>query len=230
MKRYGQYCPVARAAEILAERWTLLVVRELLWGNDRFNAIARGVPRMSPTLLSTRLHQLQHAGIVERRLVEGEPHYTLTEAGLELRPLVEAMGAWGQRWMQQLVDDDFDPTLLMIDIGREPRGAEHGLPARSSVVHLRLGPAGRHLQWWLVFSDRGLDVCDTDPGQPVRAWLDTDVQTLTRVWLGQVGWSDAVATGSLRVHGEAAVCLDVRRWLGVSRFAAVETAPTSLAR
>ena len=230
MKRYCQYCPVARAAEILAERWTLLVVREMLWGNDRFNAIARGVPRMSPTLLSTRLHQLQHAGIVERRVVDGEPRYTLTPAGLELRPLVEAMGAWGQRWMQQLVDDDFDPTLLMIDIGREPRGEANGLPQSPAVVHLRLGPTGRHLQWWLVFSGQGVDVCDTDPGQPVRAWLETDVETLTRLWLGQVDWADAVAREALRLHGESAVCRDVRRWLGVSRFAAVEPATVSLAR
>jgi DNA-binding HxlR family transcriptional regulator len=120
VKRYGQYCPVSRAAEVLAERWTLLVIRELLWGNDRFNAIGRGVPRMSPSLLSTRLRELERSGIVTRELVDGEPRYRLTQAGLELRPLLELTGAWGQRWMQDLRENEYDPAVLMIDIARGP--------------------------------------------------------------------------------------------------------------
>ena len=231
MKRYGQYCPVARAAEVLAERWTLLVIRELLWGNERFNAIARGVPRMSPSLLSTRLQELQRAGLVERRLVDGEPRYRLTPAGAELKPIVEQVGAWGQRWMQQLRADEFDPSLLMLDISREVTLDAGRLPEGPVAVHVELssGP-DRYRHWWLVFSRDGVDACDTDPGQPVQAWLDTDAATLTRVWLGQTTWADAVRSELLQLHGDAGVCRAVPGWLGVSRFAAVEPGPVTLPR
>ena len=142
MKRYGQYCPVARAAEVLAERWTLLVIRELLWGQDRFNAIARGVPRMSPTLLATRLRQLQRAGLVQHRTVDGEARYRLTAAGEELRPVLELMGAWGVRWMQDVRPEEYDPALLMLDIGR---GSDPDrMPERPATIQLHFAdaPAG----------------------------------------------------------------------------------------
>ena len=231
MKRYGQYCPVARAAEVLAERWTLLVIRELLWGNDRFNAIARGVPRMSPSLLSARLQELGRAGLVERYQLDGEPRYRLTPAGSELMPLVEQIGIWGQRWMQQLRPDEFDPALLMLDISREATLDTARLPEGPVAVHIELSPApDRYRHWWLVFSSAGVDACDTDPGQPVHAWLETDTVTLTGIWLGRTTWSDAARSDLLRVHGDAGVCRALPGWLGVSRFAAVEPAATSLPR
>ncbi|MGH3498479.1 MAG: winged helix-turn-helix transcriptional regulator [Nocardioidaceae bacterium] len=231
MKRYGQYCPVARAAEVLAERWTLLVIRELLWGNERFNAIARGVPRMSPSLLATRLRELERVGLVERRVDDGEPHYRLTPAGTELMPIVEQVGAWGQRWMQQLREDEYDPALLMLDISREATADPTRAARRTATVRLELsGVSTRHRMWWLVFDPTGIDVCDTDPGQPIQAWLDTDTTTLTRVWLGQLSWADALRNDTLRIHGDAVVCRAMPDWLGVSRFAAVVPAMTSLTR
>lgn len=231
MKRYGQYCPVARAAEVLAERWTLLVVRELLWGNERFNAIARGVPRMSPSLLSTRLRELQRAGLVVREVVDGEPRYRLTEAGRELQPLVEGLGAWGQRWMQQIRPDEYDPALLMLDISREAALDPSRMPIGPAAVALELAEVPeRYRRWWLVFSRSGIDVCDTDPGQPVQAWMDTDPVTLTRVWMGELSWSAALRAEALRVRGDAAACRAVPGWLGLSRFAAVPKASTSLPR
>lgn len=231
MKRYGQYCPVARAAEILAERWTLLVIRELIWGNDRFSTIARGVPRMSPTLLSTRLCELQRAGLVERRILDGEPRYSLTDAGRELQPLLEQLGAWGQRWIQQLRADELDPALLMLDISREAGADPARLPSRAATVRIDLADVPeRYRQWWLVFAASGIDVCDQDPGQPVQAWVDTDVRTLTRVWLGQVTWADALRAGQLAVHGESNARRGLPGWLGVSRFAAVPAAAAPLPR
>src|SRR5207237_657443 len=113
---YGQFCPVAKAMELLDERWTLLVMREVLAGSERFNEIRRGVPRMSPTLLSKRLDQLVRAGVVARAGAGGERRYTPTVAGLELRPIVEAIGAWGVRWIGELGDRDLDPKLLMWDL------------------------------------------------------------------------------------------------------------------
>ncbi|MFQ1003057.1 winged helix-turn-helix transcriptional regulator [Modestobacter sp. SSW1-42] len=229
MKRYGQYCPVARAAEVLAERWTLLVVRELLWGNERFTDIARGVPRMSPSLLSARLRELQRAGLVDRRLEHGEPRYRLTPAGRELQPLVEGLGAWGQRWMHRLRPEESDPVLLMLDIGRTVDPAR--LPARPVTVEVRFPDAtGRHRHWWLVLSRQGLDVCDVPPGSPVAAWLDTDPATLTRVWLGELSWAAAAGTGGVVLHGDSTVVRALPGWLGTSPFAAVPLGTPPLPR
>ena len=118
MAGYGQFCPVAKAMELLDERWTMLVIRELLCGSRHFNALRRGVPRMSPTLLSSRLKTLVRAGIVERYDEGRQVTYVLTPAGEELRPIVEALGQWGLRWVPDLGDEDYDPHLLMWDLHR----------------------------------------------------------------------------------------------------------------
>ena len=230
MKRYGQYCPISKAAEILAERWTLLVIRELLWGEGRFNAIARGVPRMSPSLLAARLRELQRAGLVERQVVDGEPRYTLTAAGRELQPLLEQMGAWGARWMHELRTDEFDPTLLMMHINRD--AVRDAMPAKPATVEVRFSDAPtEQKRWWLVLSrTAGVDVCDADPGFPVAVWMDTEVPVLTRVWMGDLSWSAALRAEMLRLTGDGKACRDLPGWLGVSSFAAVPRAAVSLPR
>jgi DNA-binding HxlR family transcriptional regulator len=132
MASYHQFCPVAKAMELLDERWTMLVVRELVSGSEHFNDLRRGLPRMSPTLLSKRLHQLVRAGVVERRANGGEVRYVLTPAGQELRPIVEALGSWGIRWIGELGDRDLDPKLLLWDMRRN---IDHeAVPAGRSVV------------------------------------------------------------------------------------------------
>jgi len=156
VKRYGQYCPVAKAAEVLAERWTLLIIRELLWGNERFNAIARGVPRMSPSLLAARLRELQRVGLVERHVEGGEPRYRLSPAGRELQPLVEGLGAWGQRWMHSLRPDDLDPSVLMLDMSRELDLVRERMPDPPVTVQIHLPAAEQGLRyWWLVLGRSG---------------------------------------------------------------------------
>jgi DNA-binding HxlR family transcriptional regulator len=230
MKRYGQYCPVARAAEVLAERWTLLVIRELLWGEARFNAIARGVPRMSPSLLTARLRELQRAGLVQRHIIDGEPRYRLTPAGQELQPLLEQMGAWGVRWMHELRPDEFDPVLLMLQIKRESQRAHMPEQAATVQLHFRDAPTAQQ-RWWLVLSrSGGADVCDTDPGFPISVWLETEVPTLTHIWLGDMSWSAALRGEALRLTGDSAACRALPQWLDVSPFAAVERAEVSLPR
>jgi len=116
MSGYGQFCPVAKAMELLDERWTMLVVRELLLGSRHFNDLRRGVPKMSPALLSKRLKSLTRAGVVEREEIDGRTTYSLTECGKELADVVEALGAWGVRWIGELGEEDLDPHLLMWDM------------------------------------------------------------------------------------------------------------------
>ena len=149
MSRYGQFCPVAKAMELLDERWTMVIVRELMLGSRSFNDIRRGVPRMSPALLSTRLQTLARAGVVERHARGNRVTYTLTEAGLELRPIIEAIGRWGTRWIPDLGDEDLDPHLLMWDIHRNV-DLDAVPPGRTVLRFTFRDVEGSGRDWWLV--------------------------------------------------------------------------------
>jgi DNA-binding HxlR family transcriptional regulator len=218
MTKYGQFCPVAKAMELLDERWTLLVVRELLMGSRHFNDLRRGVPRMSPALLSKRLHTLIQAGVVERREHGGRISYVLTPAGAELRPVVEALGQWGLRWMPELGDEDLDPRLLMWDIHRNLD--LDALPDGRTVLHFRFTDVdSKAARWWLLVDAEGVDVCDTDPGHPVTLTVITPLRTLVGIWRGELGWPAAAENG-LQLDGPAWARRALPRWLRLSVFAA----------
>ncbi|GAA1727390.1 helix-turn-helix domain-containing protein [Isoptericola hypogeus] len=220
MAGYGQFCPVAKAMEVLDERWTLLVVRELLAGSTRFNELRRGNPKMSPTLLSKRLHTLERAGIVRRAGDEGHTRYLLTPAGEELRPVVEALGAWGTRWVGGLGEADLDPHLLLWDMRRTIR--VEAWPRERTVVAFTLTDvAPRVARWWIVVRDGQVEVCDYDPGFDVRVVVTTPLRTLTRLWRGDVSWPRALRTGEVRLDGAVDARRQVPRWLGQSVFAGV---------
>ena len=215
---YHQFCPVAKAMELLDERWTLLVVRELLLGSRRFNELRRGVPRMSPTLLSKRLHELAAAGVVERRTDGAEVTYELTAAGQELRPVVEALGVWGTRWMGRLGDPDLDPKLLLWDMHR---GVDReALPAGRTVVQFHFPDvAGRAGRWWLVLTPEESDVCDEDPGYEVDVTVRIGLRRMVEIWLGDLSWSTALRSGDLRLVGPSELCRALPRWFMLSTFA-----------
>lgn len=215
---YGQFCPVAKAMELLDQRWTLLVVRELLMGSRHFNAIRRGVPHMSPTLLSRRLQTLVRAGVVERWEDGNRVTYQLTRAGRELEPIVHALGRWGVRWIPDLGDEDLDPHLLMWDIHRNIE--TELVPDGRSVLHFELtdvAPPAR--SWWLVIGRDGVDVCDVDPGHDVLVTIRSTLRTLVEVWRGDLAWSDALRGGDLRLDGPPQAVRAVPRLLRLSVFA-----------
>ncbi|HEX7172807.1 MAG TPA: helix-turn-helix domain-containing protein [Candidatus Limnocylindria bacterium] len=220
MSRYGQFCPVAKAMELLDERWTMLVVRELLEGSRSFNALRRGVPRMSPALLSTRLQSLARAGVIDRHEDGGRVSYTLTPAGRELQPIVEAIGRWGIRWIPDLGDDDLDPHLLMWDIHRNVDLGEVP-PGRTILRFTFRDVAGSGRDWWLVIKADGVDLCDFDPGGEVAVTVDADLRTLSRLWRGDYTWPQALRSGLLRLDGPTQVRRAVPRWLKLSAFAPV---------
>lgn len=166
MASYGQFCPVAKAMEVLDERWTLLVVRELLLGSTHFNELRRGVPKMSPALLSKRLRTLERAGVISREGSGKRTSYHLTDSGRELEPVVHALQAWGTRWVGGLGHEDLDPHLLFWDLRRTIR--VDAWPRRRTVVSFVLTDVEpRTSRWWLVVSAEGADVCDFDPGYEV---------------------------------------------------------------
>ena len=217
---YHQFCPVAKAMELLDERWTLLVVRELACGSERFNEIRRGVPKMSPALLSKRLTQLARAGVVERHEHGSDVRYELTPAGRDLRPVVEALGAWGVRWIGEIGDEDLDPKLLLWDMHRNvDRSAT---PTGRTVVHFRFPdgpPKGR--DWWMVITPEEIDVCDVDPGHPVTVDIVASLRRLVEVWRGDVAWADATKSGDVRIAGTDRHRRAVPRWFKLSPFASV---------
>jgi DNA-binding HxlR family transcriptional regulator len=220
MPGYGQFCPVAKAMELLDERWTVLVVRELLAGSTHFNDLRRGVPKMSPTLLSKRLQTLTRAGVVQRSEVDGRTVYTLTECGRELVGVVEALGAWSVRWMSDLVDRDLDPSVLMWDIRRTIPLDEW--PRNRTVVAFRLsGAPPKASSWWLMVADGGAEVCDFDPGYEVAATISTDLRTLSEIWRGDRSWQRALSDAAVSIDGVREVCRDVPTWIGQSGLAAV---------
>ncbi|RDH79591.1 transcriptional regulator [Mycolicibacterium moriokaense] len=220
MSGYGQFCPVAKAMELLDERWTMLVLRELLAGSTHFNELRRGVPKMSPTLLSKRLKTLVRAGVVARDDVDGRTSYALTPAGKELADVVDALGAWGVRWIGALGDEDFDPHLLFWDIRRTipvqdwPRG-------RTAVTFHFTDLPPKASRWWLVVSDGETDVCDADPGYDVAATVDTSLRTLTQVWRGDVGWPEVVRDGRVIISGPSGIRRALPSLIGQSTLSAV---------
>jgi len=214
MTSYGQFCPVAKAMEVLDERWTLLIVREMLLGSRHYNDLRRGVPKMSPALLSKRLRSLERVGVVRRDAVGGRTSYTLTQAGQELRPLVETLSMWGMRWIGDLGEEDLDPHLLLWDMQRTMPVAEW--PRERTTLAVRLTDIdGKTSHWWIVASGDRIEICDFDPGYELSASLSGDLRTMVRVWRGDVSWGQALGSGNLVITGSS----DVPRWIGNSIFA-----------
>jgi DNA-binding HxlR family transcriptional regulator len=220
---YGQFCPVAMAAEILCTRWTIVLVRELAAGSTRFNDLRRGVPRMSPALLSQRLKDLEAAGILRRTPVPGDSgvfDYVLTRAGQELAPVVEAFGVWGKRWIDgDLSLEKLDAHLLMWDMRRglvlDP------MPARRSIIQFRYPelPAERR-SWWLVVEPGSeTQLCSVDPGFDVDLYASCDLRTMTAIWMGYDTVAAAIEDRRLLLTGDDRLTASIETWLGLSPFA-----------
>lgn len=217
---YGQFCPVAMAAETLCTRWTMVLVREMVAGSTRFNDLRRGVPRMSPSLLSQRLKELEVAGIVIRTPAADEPgvhEYRLTEAGQDLQAVVEAFGLWGQKWIEtQATLKNLDPSLLMWDMRRNLDPTP--LPKRRTVIsssYPELSEARRN--WWLVVDPTAeIDLCSADPGFNVDLWVTTDLRTMTAIWMGLTRLEDV--RDRIQLDGDPALARTMQVWLGLSPF------------
>lgn len=217
MMHYGQFCPIAKAAEIVAERWTPLVVHELLAGSTRFNDIRRGVPLMSQTLLSQRLKELERVGIVERR-GDGKRtrEYHLTEAGAALAPVIHALGEWGVQYAQNpLEEGDLDVTVMVWNIRR--RVDPSVFPARRVTVYFEFTDVPKNKSQWWIINDRGtVDLCVTDPGFPVDLYVTIDLRTMIAIWFGRLAWDAGVRSGRIEVIGPRELRERLSRWFLLS--------------
>lgn len=218
MKGYGQFCPVAKTAEVFAQRWTPLLVRELCFGPKRFSEIQMGVPLMSRALLVQRLAELEEAGVIATRPLAQGKLYSLTPAGESLREIVTLMSDWGQRFGQgRIAPEELDPTLLMWGMKRQIDPRE--LPDRRLVLRIELsGLPKAHAArryWWMVLSSDDVEICLKDPGEPADVVISADAETFVRVWMGRAGLAPAVKDGSIALSGDTSRLAELKRLLRI---------------
>jgi len=229
--QFGQFCPVAKATEVIGERWTLLILRELLLGTHRFSDFQRAIARISPTLLTKRLKHLEACGIIIRRKLSGQKgyEYRLTAAGKELAPLIEILAVWGMRWARgQMTDDELDVEFLMWDLQR--RLSTDQLPTGETVLCFNFDKLAKFKTWWIIAYDDQVDLCTEDPGKEVDLYITTDVRTLVEVWEGDRELRQTLREGGIKTHGARHLERSMPDWLGLCIVADVKRADPALLR
>ena len=219
-KGYGQYCPLSLAVELLCQRWTMLVVSRLFDGCSRFNEIHRGVPRMSPTLLSQRLSELEKAGILRtRRSKNGSGReYLLTNAGKELEPLIDHLAVWGQKWARDMVDDDLDPAFLVWSM--HLRMDTDAMPPGRTVIEFKFrGAPTDSRQFWLINRDGKVEMCLKDPELEVDLLVTSRLRTFVEAWRGFRDLRNEIEAGRIKLYGSKDLCNGFPSWLRLSMLA-----------
>ncbi|MBD3869501.1 MAG: helix-turn-helix transcriptional regulator [Acidobacteria bacterium] len=217
---YGQFCPVAKATEILGEKWTLLIIRELLMGGTRFSELQRGLSLISPTILTKRLGTLEDRGLVIRKKIPGQRGYEYfpTESCKELLPVVRSLGDWGMRWARKnLSPSDYDVELLMLYLKRSVQPDK--LPGKQTVIHFKFTDIQEMSRWWIVADEAEIDICTNDPGKDVDVFFTTNVKTMADIWMGDTTYRKMIASGAMLVTGPNALTRDIGSWLAGSDFA-----------
>ena len=231
MAGYGQFCPTAKATEVIGEKWTLLVLRELFLGTTRFNEFQRALSRMSPTLLAKRLRHLEECGVIIRKKLSGQKgyEYRLTAAGKELAPLLEILAIWGMRWARdQLTDDELDVEFLMRELQRRLQTGH--LPDGEIVICLIFNELTKHKNWWLLVNDDIVDLCTEDPGKDVDLYINSSVRTMVEVWEGDLDMRKALRSGLIKAHGLRHLIRTMPDWFGVCLYKDVRRGDPALRR
>ncbi len=224
LRSYDQTCSIARTLELIGERWTLLIIRELMMGSSHFNALRRGVPKMSPALLSKRLRSLTRSGLVTHT----DGVYTLTPSGADLFDVVQGIGLWGLKWVPELGEEDLDPHLLMWDM-RRTVPADTWPDSRTVIAFELTDVTPKAASWWLCVSGGEVDVCDYDPGFDVTVTVTTDLRTLTEIWRGDVSWQQAIKDEQLELAGSRTAVKALPTWMGQMQLASVPRLDSQLA-
>lgn len=220
---YGQFCPVAIAAEVIAHRWTPLVLRGLFCGATRFNEIQASVPGMSPALLTRRLRELEQANVVGiKPATTGRGNeYFLTPSGVELFPVLDKMGMWAQKWLRREITDEknLNPEVLFWELRRTILADKHHVDTRRVVEFQLLQPQKKQRFLWLVFDRDDVDICVKNPGHDVDLWITASMRTLVELWLGHVNLSTAIGDESIQLDGDNKEIASFGTWFTCSPFA-----------
>lgn len=217
-KSYGQYCPLALATELLCQRWTVLVISRVVDGCHTFNEIHHGVPKISPGMLSTRLKELEHAGIIEQSKVDGRPYYALTPAGADLEPIIDAMAVWGQHWARDMETDDLDPAFLAWSMHLRMDG--DAMPPGRTVIEFRFsGKVTAIRRFWLIGTDGKTDMCLKHPGFDSDLIVRADIRRFIETWRGFRNLRQEIRSGRIRLDGPQALKRQFPKWLKLSSLA-----------
>ncbi|WGL16968.1 helix-turn-helix domain-containing protein [Microbulbifer bruguierae] len=222
---YGQFCPIAKAMDLLGERWTMLILRELHMGGTRFSELQRGLPLISPTILTKRLKELSDAELVLRKKIPGQRgnEYFLTQAGKETLPMLRLVGEWGMRWARgDIRDSELDVELLMLYLQRSIK--TDMLPGDQSVIQFRFTDLQKLHSWWLIVKGPNVDICLEDPGQDVDVYLTTDLRTMVNCWMGDESYREAVADSRMKLVGPSALTRNIQSWISDSVFSGIPSA------
>ena len=216
---YGQFCPIAKATEIIGEKWTLLIIRELLMGGSRFNELQRGLSLISPTILSRRLESLAEHGLVVKKKIPGQRghEYFPTESCQALLPVIRSLGDWGMVWARSnLTEKDYDVELLMLYLKRSIKPEK--LPGRETVIRFNFTDIEQYPEWWLVSRGDEIDLCVKDPGKDIDVYFTTSVKTMADIWMGDNSYRRAIREGTLKVVGDKALTHNITDWMKNSIF------------
>jgi DNA-binding HxlR family transcriptional regulator len=222
---YNQFCPIAKAAEVIGEKWTILVIREVLMGGRRFGEIQRGLGSISPTLLSRRLADLERRGLLLKKKVQGQRghEYFATASCRELEPILLSLGDWGMRWARaHLTARDYDVELLMLYLQRSI--VADGLPGDETVIQFSFTDLKEKANWWLLVQQGEVDACDKDPGKDVDIYLTTSVRTLVEIWTNMTTYRKAIAADNLSIIGPSQLINTISAWMNNSVFSDLPSA------
>lgn len=223
--KYGQFCPVAKAMELLGEKWSLLILRELHMGATRFNELQRGLTLISPTMLTKRLNELSDAELILRKKIPGQRgyEYFLTQSGEETLPILKIVGEWGMRWARgDLRDTDFDVELLMTYLQRSIK--TENLPGDNAVIQFKFTDLKTLKYWWLLVKGCNVDICLENPGKEVDIYITTDLRTMVACWMGDESYKTAIADKRLVLVGPSALTRNIQHWISDSIFADIAPA------
>ncbi len=222
MNKSGSLCPAVKAADIIGDKWVLLLMRELFMGSTRYNDFQRALPRISPTILSKRLKQLESDGLIIKKPVPGQKanEYRLTRCGRELAPLIDQMSKWGLRWARrQIIDEDVDVAGFMWDFHRTFNLGE--LPDGETVFCIHFPELEKYARWWLIISDGSVDLCTDDPGKDVDLFITGALPAIVAIWMGDTPLKAATNDEAVLLTGEAYLTKSADRWFPKSRYAGI---------
>lgn len=225
---FGQYCPLSMASQLLGTKWTMLVIREILKGYSSFNDIARGVPLMSRTLLSTRLKQIEQAGLISRKTTanRGRDLYIPTAACEALSPVLENVAKWGQEWIATEPSlEDIDTDFLMWDMRANVKAGDNFPPRLVVQFHFPDGAEGKKFHW-LIFESGDVDVCYIDPGYEVDVHIEAMTRDMVGIWMGWLDLDQARHEGTIKIEGPSKFIKDVKSWLKLSIISAIPKRPS----
>jgi DNA-binding HxlR family transcriptional regulator len=223
--RYKQFCPVAKASEILSEKWTFLIIREAIMGATRFNEFQRGMALISPTMLTKRLNDLTDSGLLIRKKIPAQKgyEYHLTGAGKELFPVIKQLGDWGMRWARgQMIDSELDVELLILYLVRSIK--PENLPGNETVIQFNFTNLEKLGKWWILVRENDVDACLDDPGRGVDIWFTTDLRTMIEAWMGDISYKQAIRDKRLKLVGPKTLTNNVTLWMANSIFSGIPRA------